>query len=319
MFEPASPFQRFERKSETTAYGPGVADMKGGLAIMLYALKALQKSGHLKDANIRVFLTGDEEAAGRPITESRRALIESAKGTSAALCFESGSRAGGSDYVSTARRGSLSWELRVKGNAGHSGQIFSERAGHGAIYEISRILDEFHAKLPEPNLTFSVGLLLGGANIQATADGAASVEGKPNIIPGEALARGDVRALTPEQVNRVKDKMFGIVAKSLPGTKSELTFAGEDYPPMAPTEGNKRLLAAVNVACRRAGVPEVKELDPMRRGAGDSAFISPYTDCLTGFGAIGTGSHAPGESIDLAALPRLIHRAAVVIHALTEK
>ncbi len=319
VFEPASPFQRFERISPALARGPGVSDMKGGLTIMLFALKALQSAGLLANANIRVFLTGDEEAPGKPVADARRDLIEAARGTTAAFCFEGGNHADGHDYISTARRGAVIWELRVKGTPGHSGGVFSTASGYGAIYEISRILDQFDQQLREPNLTYSVGLLLGGANVHVTPDGAGTVEGKPNIIPGEALARGDLRALTPEQVNRVKDKMYGIVSKSLPGTSSELKFSEDEaYPPMAPTAGNRQLLATVNAACTRAGIPEALELDPMRRGAGDSSFIAPYTNCLTGFGAIGTGAHAPGESIDLSTLPRTIKRAAVAIHELTK-
>src|SRR3954464_15652795 len=90
VFEPASRFQRFERISPALAKGPGVSDMKGGLTIMLFALKALQSAGLLANANIRVFLTGDEEAPGKPVADARRDLIEAARGTTAAFCFEGG-------------------------------------------------------------------------------------------------------------------------------------------------------------------------------------------------------------------------------------
>ncbi|MBY0507531.1 MAG: M20/M25/M40 family metallo-hydrolase [Bryobacteraceae bacterium] len=317
VFEPSSPFQRFERKGDQ-ATGPGVNDMKGGLVVMLSALKALQQASLLEGAPIEIFLTGDEEAPGNPVAAARRDLIAAGKNARAALCFESGRRIGESDYISTARRGFLGWELRSTGVAGHSGRIFTESLGHGAIYEVSRVLSQFHDQLREPNLTFSVGLVLGGSSVKADAEGAATAQGKPNIIPGEALARGDIRALTQEQVSRVKDKMYAIVAKSLPGTKSEIRFNEDGYPAMAPSPGNKRLLAAVNEASRRAGLPEAQELDPMERGAGDISFIAPYVDSLTGMGAIGGGAHAVGESVDLASLPRTIQRAAVAILSLSK-
>lgn len=199
--------------------------------------------------------------------------------------------------------------IRAESSAG-------EGAGHGAIFEISRILDAFDTELRERNLNYSVGLILGGSNIEVTPEGKGSVEGKPNIIAGAAFARGDIRALTPDALSRAKDKMFGIVAKSLPGTSAQLQFSEDGYPPMAPTAGNKRLLSMVNTACKRAGIPEVAELDPMERAAGDSSFIAPYTDCLSGFGAVGEGSHAPGESIDLSSLSRTINRAAVAINVI---
>ena len=315
VFEPSSPFQRFVRNG-ATATGPGVNDMKGGLVVMISALKALHQAGLLDGASIGIFLTGDEEAPGNPLATARGGLIEAGKSAKAALCFESGRRIGGSDYISTARRGFVGWELRVEGVAGHSGRVFSDGLGHGAIFELSRVINEFHKQLREPNLTFNVGLALGGADVKADANGAASANGKSNIVAGEALARGDLRALSPEQAGRAKDKMYAIAAKGLPGTKTELKFE-DGYPAMPPAAGNKRLLAALNAASKRAGIPEAAELDPMERGAGDISFIAPYVDSLTGLGAIGSGAHAAGESIDLESLPRTIKRAAVLIHSLT--
>lgn len=80
VFEPDSPFQKYERVSEFAAKGPGITDMKGGNVIIVQALKALQSTGLLKSMNIVVVMTGDEEAAGRPLTASRQALLNAAKG-----------------------------------------------------------------------------------------------------------------------------------------------------------------------------------------------------------------------------------------------
>jgi glutamate carboxypeptidase len=73
VFEPDSPFQKYERVSDSAAKGPGITDMKGGNVIIVQALKALQSAGLLKSMNIIVVMTGDEEAAGRPLTTSREA------------------------------------------------------------------------------------------------------------------------------------------------------------------------------------------------------------------------------------------------------
>lgn len=313
VFEPSHPFQNWERKGRT-AVGPGTSDMKGGLVVMLTALKALAKTGEIDNVPLTVFLTGDEEAPGE-LKQARQGLIEAGKQAKAALCFETGIRGVGQDFASTARRGFVGWELRSTGTAAHSGQIFTDRAGYGAVFEISRILHEFQSTLREPNMTFNVGLLLGGANPKADRSGTSSVTGKDNIVPSGALARGEVRALTPEQVARIKDRMHAIAAKSLPGTKSTLTFE-EGYPPMAPTQGNKRLLQLLNEGSRAAGLGEIGELDPMQRGAGDISFIAPYVDSLSGLGAIGTGAHAAGESVDLDSIPRQAKRAALLIRRL---
>jgi glutamate carboxypeptidase len=311
VFEPASPFQKLERRGRT-AVGPGTSDMKGGLVVMLSALRALREAGQLDGIPLTVFLTGDEEAPGE-IAVSRREFIAAGKAARAALCFETGIRTVTQDMVSTARRGFTAWELRVTGETGHSSGIFSEGKGYGAVFEMSRILNEFQATLREPNMTFNVGLLLGGGRAEATAAGEGKATGKDNIIPGEAMARGEIRALYPEQVARIKDRMHAIAAKNLPGTAAKIRFEA-GYPPMAPTPGNKRLLAAWSEASVAAGLGEVGELDPMLRGAGDISFIAPYVDSLSGLGAIGTGAHAAGELADTASIPRQAKRAALLLN-----
>ena len=315
VFEPSSPFQRWVRNGRT-ATGPGTSDMKGGLAVMLSALKALHKTGQLDGIPLTIFLTGDEEAPG-DLAITRREFIEAGKAARAALCFETGIRSVSQDMVSTARRGFTAWQLRTTGKAGHSGGIFNDQMGYGAVYEISRIINDFQLTLREPNMTFNVGMLLGGANPKADPSGSGTVNGKDNIIPAEALAKGEIRALSPEQVARVKDRMYAIAAKNLPGTTAQLTFEN-GYPPMAPTPGNKRLLQLLNESSRAAGIPEAGELDPMLRGAGDISFIAPYVDSLSGLGAIGSGAHAPGESVDVESIPRQAKRAALLIRRLAQ-
>jgi glutamate carboxypeptidase len=316
VFEPSSPFQRFERQGNM-ALAPGGADMKGGIVIMMSALKALHAVGALENSSITVFLAGDEDSAGEPTSISRRDLIKAGKQSAVALCFEPDNQVGGKDTVSTARRGAATWELTVKAKSGHSSTIFSENVGDGAIFELSRILAAFHDTLREPNLTFSVGLVLGGEGAKADAAGNGSASGKFNVIPGDALARGDIRALTPEQLSRVKDKMQSIVSKNLPGARAELHIE-EKYPPMAPTEGNKAVFAALNGVNRSLGVPEEEEIDPMLRGVGDISFVAPFVDSLSALGARGSGYHAPGELVDLASLPLQSKRAAILISRLVQ-
>src|SRR5688572_14604146 len=90
VFEPTSPFQKFERLSDSTARGPGIIDMKGGNVIIVYALRALKDAGLLDRMNVVVVMTGDEEAAGRPLSDARRALVNAAQGATYALGFEDG-------------------------------------------------------------------------------------------------------------------------------------------------------------------------------------------------------------------------------------
>jgi glutamate carboxypeptidase len=115
---------------------------------------------------------------------------------------------------------------------------------------------------------------------------------------------------------RIEEKMRAIVADHLPGTDAKIEF-GESYPAMAPTAGSRALLAQLNGVNRDLGLSEMGELDPMKRGAGDIAFVAPYTDGLVGTGAAGAGEHAVGETSDLTSYPRQEKRAAILMARLS--
>ena len=317
VFEPDSPFQRFTRKSPTEAEGPGIGDDKGGMVVMVAALRAMQAAGTLKAADIEIVLTGDEEDNGLPIEIARGDLIAAGKRADVALDFEGLSQQDGRDMGAIARRSSGGWELRTTGRTGHSSGIFSTNSGNGAIYELSRILAAFRSELPEPNLTFNVGLIAGGTTATLDADKIrATATGKTNIIPEIAIARGDIRTLSLEQDRRVRAKMLEIASRHLPGTSAELRFDPDTYPPMAPTEGNKALLAKLNIVNRDMGLPQMEAIDPLRRGAGDIGFVAADVDGLVGLGPAGERSHAPGETVDLPSIARQAKRAAILMSRL---
>jgi glutamate carboxypeptidase len=319
VFEPDSPFQKFVRKGGE-AEGPGAGDDKGGMAVIVAALRAMQAAGTLKDADIEVVLTGDEEEAGRPTAISRRDLIEAGKRADVALDFEGLAQQGGQDMGSIARGSSGSWEVRATSASGHSSGIFSAGVGNGAVYELARILEAFRTQLREPNLTYNVGLVVGGATASLDEAGIrGQASGKTNIIPPVAIARGDLRALSREQIERVTGRMREIVAQNLPGTKAEISFEKDPYPPMAPTEGSRALLARLNLVNRDLGLTQMGELDPVRRGAGDIAFVAADVDGLVGLGAASRGDHGPGETVDLASLDRQAKRAAILMTRLSRE
>lgn len=319
VFEPSSPFQHFTLKDEggrQLAEGPGAGDDKGGMIVMLTALRAMKAAGTLKSANIEVVLTGDEEAVGKPVEIARADLIAAGRRADAALDFEGMSVEDGKDMGSIARRSSNSWKLTTTGKAGHSSRIFSESAGDGAIFEMTRILAAFRKDLPEPNLTFNVGLIGGGQSAKLDPDGnAVEATGKSNIIAGTAIAKGDFRTLSQEQTDRVRAKMEAIVADHAPGTSATISFS-EGYPPMAPTAGNRALLAKLNGVNADLGLPAMPPLDPLKRGAGDISFVAADTDGLVGLGLASKGDHAPGETADLSTLDRQAKRAAILMSRL---
>jgi glutamate carboxypeptidase len=319
VFEPASPFQKFTRQGDR-AVGPGVNDNKGGMVVMLAALRAMQAAGTLAKADIEIVLTGDEEDPGDPIDIARADLIAAGKRADVALDFESLAVIDGTDMGSIARRSAGSWTVTTKAKGGHSSGIFSESAGDGAIYALAKIIAAFRSELPEPNLTFNVGLLAGGVEAALGPGGiTATASGKTNIIPEIAIARGDIRTLSPEQEARVRGKMQAIVARPSPGATAEITFGTDGYPAMAPTDGNKALLAKLNIVNRDLGLPQMPTLDPIRRGAGDIAFVAKDVDGLVGLGSAGQGDHAVGENVDLVSLKRQAKRAAILMTRLSRE
>lgn len=317
VFEPDSPFQTFKRDGDM-ASGPGAADDKGGVVTMLLALRAMRTAGTLKAANIEVVLTGDEEDSGDPIGIARADLIQAGKRADVALDFEGLSIEDGQDMGAIARRSSNSWTLTATGKSGHSSRIFSDAAGDGAIYELARIITAFRRELPEPDLTFNVGLIGGGQSADVDKDGVRiAVTGKTNIIPPVAVAKGDFRTLTPQQTDRVKAKMEAIAgAGHLPGTSASIAFDPGGYPPMAPTQGNRALLTRLNGINADLGLPQMPELDPLKRGAGDISFVAADTDGLVGLGPSSSGDHSPAEKVDLASMKRQAKRAAILMSRL---
>jgi glutamate carboxypeptidase len=316
VFEPDSPFQRWERRGNA-GIGPGSGDNKGGMAVMIAALRAMHAAGTLKNADIEVVLTGDEEDNGMPIELARRDLVATGKRADAALDFEGLAQMGGKDMGSIARRSSGAWTVTVTAGSGHSSGIFSAGSGNGAIYELARIIEAFRNELKEDKLTFSVGLVGGGSTAELDAGKIRiSATGKTNIIPATAIARGDLRGLSREQIDRAKAKMQAIVARSLPGATAKIEFDPDEYPPMAPTEGNRALLARLNAVNADMGLEQMGELDPAMRGAGDISFVAQDVDGLIGLGPASEGDHAPGERVDIASIWRQAKRAAVLMSRL---
>jgi glutamate carboxypeptidase len=318
VFEKDSPFQKFERIDERTARGPGIIDMKGGDVVMLAALKALHASGALKNMNVIAFMTGDEEDSGEPLSAARAALIEAANGVDLAIGFEDGPA--DPKLAVTARRGTTGWEVRVTGKPSHSSQIFRDDVGFGAAYEVARILNTFREQMAgEAHLTFNPGVMLSGTTVEFdSVQLRGSAFGKTNVVAEHAVVSGDLRALSREQFDRAKQAMTRIVGASLPHTSATITF-DEGYPPMAPTEGNARLLAMYDQASRDLGFGAVTAVSPDRAGAADVSFVAnSVKTIIDGVGLMGRGDHTVAETADLATLPSQTKRMAVLLHRISK-
>ncbi|HEX4045700.1 MAG TPA: M20/M25/M40 family metallo-hydrolase [Gammaproteobacteria bacterium] len=313
VYAPQSPFKQFELKDNGIAKGPGVIDDKGGLVIILFALKALHAVHALDNTTITVVLTGDEEDSGKPTTISRKPLREAANNMDIALDFEPAMTL---QTVSIARRGITNWTITSQGNEAHSATIFHNTVGDGAIFELSRILTAMHKQLKgEKYLVFNPGLIVGGT--QARSDrqaGQGSAFGKQNVVAKTAIAEGDLRFIDPQQEQAAQTKMINIVAQSLPGTHSTIQFE-PGIPAMPPTDTNLKLAAAYSAVSVDLGYGAIKTDEPGSRGAGDISHVAGIVPAnLVGLGATGSGMHSIAERIELRSLPVQTKKTAIFIY-----
>jgi glutamate carboxypeptidase len=300
--------------NDSIAHAPGGNDMKGGNVIILYALKALADNGLLKNSQIIVAYTGDEESSGKPLSVSRKDLVDAAKKSDIALGFETST---GFNYATVARRGSSGWKVEVDGKRAHSSGIFNERVGAGAIFELSRILNEFYNDVRgEEYLTFNPGVILGGTKIDFESSlSKGNAFGKSNVVAQTAVVKGGLRFISEEQKENAREKMRVIVANNLPHTSAKISFT-DSYPAMGPTEGNIGLLKILNQVSLDLGQGTVEAYDPGKRGAADTSFVAEYVDCLDGLGTMGNGAHTPQETVNLNTIEDLTKRTAILIYRL---
>jgi len=318
VFEADSPFQVYEDLGGGIARGPGISDMKGGDIIMLQALRALESVGELASMDVTVIMTGDEELSSRPLSLSKGDLIEAAKYADIALGFENGD--GNWETANISRRSSSGWTLEVTGKPAHSSQVFREDIGSGAIYEAARILMSFYTELrKEELLTFNPGRIMGGTTVNHdAASNSGTTFGKNNVVAESAIVTGDIRAISPEQLQRVQQTMQALISENLPHTSATINF-GDGYPPMAPTDGNRQLLSLYSQASQDLGLGVVRAVNPLMAGAADVSFSAEHVDmAIDGLGMSGSAGHTVEETGILIALPQQAKRAALLMYRLQQ-
>tara|TARA_R110000868_G_scaffold301181_2_gene561620 strand:- start:11 stop:1309 length:1299 start_codon:yes stop_codon:yes gene_type:complete len=315
VFSQQAPFKKFSQKKHS-ATGQGVLDDKGGIAVMLYALKALDKVGRLKDMNVTVMLMGDEEESGKPASISRRPLMMAANKADISLDFEPSISLG---TATIARRGISNWTMTVNGNASHSATIFHPDVGVGAIFGVAKRLDDMRTQMKDiPNLSFNPGLIFGGSSVSYNAAASSGTAlGKENVVASVVKVKGDVRYLDEKQKQSAEQKMRDIVSSKLPGIKSNIEFV-DGIPPMSPTANNLKLLNAYSQVSQDLGQGKVVPIPANARGAGDISYIAGVVQAnLSGIGPVGFGTHTVIESIDLSSLITQTERAAILMMRLT--
>lgn len=315
VFGKSSKVATWERRGDRVR-GQGVSDMKGGIVVMIEALRALHEVGVLEGSTAAVMLTGDEESVGSPIQAARAEMVVLAKRSDVALSFEGMGREGARETAVVARRAQTRWDVAVKARSGHSSRVFTDELGFGAIYEGARIVNAFREKLVEPGVTFNPGIVLGGTEVRSPETGANSASGRRNVIATDFVVNGDLRFRSSEQGEQVRARMREIVAASLPGTSATIRFE-DRYPAMPPSDSNKALLEAFSRASQDAGLGAIESEPPDARGAGDVQFTAPHVPGLDGLGAYGRNEHSDDEELEIASIERGAIRAALLIYRLT--
>ncbi len=254
--------------------GPGVYDMKAGLAQIVYALRALQEVGGAPALRPIVVVNSDEEI-GSP--ESRSHIQHLARKVERALVLEPS--LGPSGRLKTTRKGSGRFTLSVTGRAAHAG--LDPESGASAILELSYVIQRlFELNDPERGITVNVGLVDGGL--------------RPNVVAPNSSATVDVRVLRPEDVGAVEAAIRAI-RPSTPGVTVEVS-GGMGRPPLAATTRNRKLWELA----RNCGAALGMELSQATAGGGsDGNYTSLHTATLDGLGAVGDGAHAEHEYVDL--------------------
>ncbi len=273
------------------AYGPGIYDMKAGIVMMLFALRALREAG-TGHRPVTVLLDTDEEIGsrtGRPVVEA------TAKDCEAVLVLEPSQTIQG--YLKTARKGVGDFTIRVKGRASHAGVDFEK--GHSAIVELSRQLLEVH-KFTDlaQGITVNPGVIRGGT--------------RTNVVAAEAMAEIDVRIARFADGPALEKKFLSLKPVDS-GCAIEVT-GGINRPPMERTPGTVRLFQIARQQAAALGM----NIDEASTGGGsDGNFTSALgIPTLDGLGAVGEGAHASNESVVMDELPRRTALLAALIQSL---
>lgn len=313
VFEKNHSFQHYLRK-DNIATGPGVSDMKGGNAVLLYALKALNDHKLLKNSNIIVALIGDEESAGMPHSLARKTLIEAGKQSDIALGFES---AHDLQHAVTGRRGLATWRLSVKAISGHSSLIFTPQFSQGAIIAISQVLNQMFSYIKDYQyLSFNPAFIAGGSKLKVKKSDA-KAGGKTNIIADKAYSKGEVRFVDFANVDKFKAQVVAYLKQLPANIKVNFSINDKDYmPSMKPTKNNRALLKVLSNINQELNLGTLSEHNPRFRGGADISYVADYVTGIDGLGAIGGNEHASHEFIYIDKTLLATQRAALLINQL---
>jgi glutamate carboxypeptidase len=294
-FDTVWPLGTLERKpfkvtEDGLAHGPGIFDMKSGVAIIVEALRAVREQRLSPASPVVLLLTCDEEI-GSP---SSRPLVEAAAARAKAAFILEPPIPGG--IVKTGRKGVGVFTLQVTGRAAHAG--LDPAKGVNAVVELAHHIISIAAlNDPSRGVTANVGVVSGGTT--------------SNVVPAEATARIDVRFWTSEDGERIEAALSRLTP--VLGGASLAVSGGINRPPMQRSERNLRLYEQ---ARRLAADLDFELKEDVVGGGSDGNFTAALgVPTLDGLGVDGAGAHAEHEHIIVSDLPR---RAALLTRLLVE-
>lgn len=232
--------------------GPGALDMKGGVAVMLSALKALHSAG-FSGRPLKVILVSDEEIAHNG-SKATVMLQREARGCAACFNCETGYE---DNSLVIGRKGGVVFKAAVHGIAAHAGN--NPRQGRSAIWEMAKKIDDIQNMTDwDKGITFNVGTIKGGT--------------VSNAIPDYCEVEGDIRFQDPDISPFVKEELLKVLNHTyIEGTKTELLLYHEGMLPMKMTEENRKLFEFVKKTGEENGIP-VSE-GKLVGGGSDSGYV----------------------------------------------
>lgn len=270
---PADTVFNYYREDSSKAFGPGVMDMKGGLVVGVFALKALKELGLIDDIPVTVFFNSDEEI-GSPY--SRTKIEELAVQSRAAFVLEGG---GLDSQVVLGRKGKIGFDILVNGQAGHAGCAGPDKPS--AILEAAHKTIALEELNRPPEILINVGLINGGMG--------------PNSIAANAVLGVDVRFARPEDGDMLLQRIREISrTNKVANTSSEVRISSS-RPPMKANQGIEKLYKLAHETARKYGLPLSAET---RGGVSDANFIAAKgVPVLDGLGPCGDLDHSEQEYI----------------------
>jgi glutamate carboxypeptidase len=281
-FDTVWPVGQLERmplaEQDGRLHGPGIFDMKAGIALAMLAVRALLETGAPLSRRIVMLWTTDEEVGS---ASSRQAIEDEARRSDAVLVLEP-SLPGGA--LKTSRKGCGTYEVSIHGIAAHAG--IDPSKGASAIHELARQVMRIQALQDlARGVSVNVTMMQGGT--------------RSNVIPDEAHASVDVRVPTMADADGV-DRALRALAPEDPRTRLEVS-GGVDRPPLERSAAVVRLYDQARAIARELG----HDLAEGATGGGsDGNFTAALgVPTLDGLGAVGDGAHALHEHVELSALP----------------